>query len=205
MLNYVDDNEARTVGTCVSEVMFSHEVRGDKFYNFRIKVDRLSENSDVLVVTVPEKVFLTLGEFYGKKLEILGQFRSYNNYTENGNKLILTLFAREINVLEDDALCDNEIYLNGYLCKPPVYRVTPFGREIADILLAVNRAYNKSDYIPCIAWGRNARIVKNMQVGQNIRIFGRMQSREYQKKISEEEILTKTAYEVSVNKLECVD
>ena len=205
MLNYVDDNEARVIGTCIDEAVFSHEVREEKFFGFKVKVSRLSENADILVVTVSEKILNELGSFNGKKIEILGQFRSYNNYTESGNKLILTLFAREIDVLEDDEPCDNEIYLNGYLCKTPVYRVTPFGREIADILLAVNRAYNKSDYIPCIAWGRNARIVKNMQVGQNIKIFGRMQSREYQKRLSEEETVTKTAYEVSINKLEYIE
>lgn len=202
MLNYVDDNEARVIGTCISEAELSHEVKDEKFYNFYLKISRLSENFDTLVVTISEKLLCAFGDIFGKKLEIIGQFRSYNNYTESGNKLILTLFAREILLKDDDEPCDNEIYLNGFLCKPPIYRVTPFGREIADILLAVNRAYNKSDYIPCIAWGRNARIVKNMQVGQNIKIFGRMQSREYQKKLSEDETVTKTAYEVSVNKLE---
>lgn len=205
MLNYSDDNEARIVGSCISEAQLSHSVKDENFYNFKVKVDRLSENSDILVVTVSEKLIRDLEKLQGKKLEITGQFRSYNNYSEHGNKLILTLFAREINEVAEDELCDNEIYLNGFLCKPPVYRVTPFGREIADILLAVNRAYNKSDYIPCIAWGRNARFVKNMQVGQNIKICGRMQSREYQKKLNENETITKTAYEVSVNRLELVE
>ncbi len=205
MLNYVDDNEARIVGVCMGEASLSHSVKEEKFYNFKVKVDRLSENSDVLVVTASERILCELGDINGKKLEITGQFRSYNNYSASGNKLILTLFARDIEEADIDALCDNEIYLNGFLCKNPVYRVTPFGREIADILLAVNRAYNKSDYIPCIAWGRNARFVKNMQVGQNIKIWGRMQSREYQKKVNENETVTKTAYEVSVNQLELAE
>ena len=133
---------------------------------------------------------------------ITGQFRSYNNYTDNGIKLILTLFAKELEEADEDEELDNEVYLNGFICKPVVYRVTPFGREIADILLAVNRAYNKSDYIPCIAWGRNARFAKNLVIGQNVRLWGRMQSREYQKKLSEDETVTKTAYEVSVSKLD---
>ena len=137
-------------------------------------------------------------------MNVKGQFRSYNNYTESGNKLILTVFARdiEINPEEVNLKNPNYIYLNGFLCKKPVYRTTPFGREITDILIAVNRAYNKSDYIPCIAWGRNARFAGSLEVGENIKIWGRIQSREYQKKISETESITKTAYEISVSKME---
>lgn len=205
MLNYIDDNEARIVGCAIGEPLYSHSVKEENFLNLSVKVDRLSENSDVLVVTVSERLLEGLGNLEGKKLDISGQFRSYNNYLPNGNKLILTLFAKDIREVEEDVLDENEIYLNGYLCKTPVYRVTPFGREISDVLIAVNRAYNKSDYIPAICWGRNARLVKNLSVGQNIKIFGRMQSRQYQKKISEDETITKTAYEVSVNRIEIAD
>ena len=205
MLNYIDDNEARIVGCAIGEPLYSHSVKEENFLNFSVKVDRLSENSDVLVVTASERLLEGLGNLEGKKLEISGQFRSYNNYLPNGNKLILTLFAKDIREVEEDVLDENEIYLNGYLCKTPVYRVTPFGREISDVLIAVNRAYNKSDYIPAICWGRNARLVKNLSVGQNIKIFGRMQSRQYQKKISEDETITKTAYEVSVNRIELAE
>lgn len=205
MLNYIDDNEARIVGCAIGEPLYSHSVKEENFLNFSVKVDRLSENSDVLVVTASERLLEGLGNLEGKKLEISGQFRSYNNYLPNGNKLILTLFAKDIREVEEDVLDENEIYLNGYLCKTPVYRVTPFGREISDVLIAVNRAYNKSDYIPAICWGRNARLVKNLSVGQNIKIFGRMQSRQYQKKISEDETITKTAYEVSVNRIEIAE
>ncbi len=204
MLNCVEDNEARIVGRVVSYLTFSHDVHTECFYRFSIRAERLSDNADVITVTVSERMLTDLQIEIGQKIEVSGQFRSYNNYTDNGNKLVLTLFAKEIKNASEEAMIENEIYLNGFICKPVVYRVTPFGREIADILVAVNRAYNKSDYIPCIAWGRNARFVKNLEVGQNIKIWGRMQSREYQKKINEEESVTKTAYEVSICKLDVV-
>ena len=204
MLNCVEDNEARIVGRVASYLTFSHDVHTECFYRFSIRAERLSDNADVITVTVSERMLTDLQIEIGQKIEVSGQFRSYNNYTDNGNKLVLTLFAKEIKNALEEAMVENEIYLNGFICKPVVYRVTPFGREIADILVAVNRAYNKSDYIPCIAWGRNARFVKNLEVGQNIKIWGRMQSREYQKKISEEEAVTKTAYEVSICKLDVV-
>jgi len=202
MLHCVEDNEARVIGTVCGYLTYSHDVHGERFYRFMLKSDRLSENADLICVTVSEKMLTEVGINEGRRLEIAGQFRSYNNYSGEGNRLILTLFAKEITVVEDDTEATNEIYLNGYICKPVVYRVTPFGREIADILLAVNRAYNKSDYLPCIAWGRNARFARRLPVGQNVKIWGRMQSRDYQKKISETETVTKTAYEISVNRLE---
>jgi primosomal replication protein N len=140
-------------------------------------------------------------------LIIEGQFRSYNNFNSNsGHKLMLTVFAREIEISEEEVTNKNpnQICLNGFVCRKPMYRTTPFGREIADILLAVNRAYNKSDYIPCIAWGRNARFAGNFEIGDNIRIWGRIQSRTYQKKISEDETEERVAYEISVSKMEAV-
>jgi primosomal replication protein N len=143
----------------------------------------------------------------GKHIEVLGQFRSYNSYHNEGNRLILTVFARDINFLDDDAVVKNpnQIFLNGYVCKKPIYRTTPFGREITDILLAVNRPYNKSDYIPCIAWGRNARYSESLEIGHNIKVWGRIQSREYQKKVNETEFEKRVAYEVSVSKLEYLE
>lgn len=204
MLNCAEDNEARIVGYVASDLSFSHEVHTEGFYRFYIMCDRLSENKDIIVVTISERLLEGFTLLVGTKIEITGQFRSYNNYSGEGSKLILTLFAKDLRLADDCERCENEIYLNGYICKPVVYRVTPFGREIADILVAVNRAYNKSDYIPCIAWGRNAKFVNSLDVGANIKIWGRMQSREYQKRISEEETVTKTAYEVSVSKLESV-
>lgn len=202
MLNCMEDNEACVIGEVCGYLTYSHDVHGERFYRFMLRSERLSENSDLICVTISEKMLTEISIDIGMRLKICGQFRSYNNYTGLGNKLVLTLFAKDVTVADESEKAMNEIYLNGYVCKPIVYRVTPFGREIADILLAVNRAYNKSDYIPCIAWGRNARFVKHLDVGCNVKIWGRMQSREYQKKINETETVTKTAYEVSINRLE---
>ena len=168
---------------------------------------RLSDICDYINVTVSERLLQNLEIHEGLEVTVNGQFRSYNNYSETGNRLILTVFARDIAKradLSDEEVNSNPnyIFLNGFLCKKPVYRSTPFGREITDLLIAVNRAYNKSDYIPCIAWGRNARYSSSLNVGDNIKIWGRIQSREYQKKISEDESVTKTAYEISVSKME---
>lgn len=205
MLNCAEDNEARIVGYVASDLEFSHEVHTEGFYRFIIMSDRLSENKDTIVVTISERILADVEIPAGTKVEVTGQFRSYNNYSGEGSKLILTLFARDLRISDDCEKCENEIYLNGYICKPVVYRVTPFGREIADILVAVNRAYNKSDYIPCIAWGRNARFASGFEVGTRVRVWGRVQSREYTKKLSETECEKRVAYEVSISKLECGD
>ena len=198
------NNEVELTGIVESELIFSHEVYGEGFYSFTVRVLRLSDISDNINVTVSERLLQNFALKIGDTVRINGQFRSYNNYSENGNRLILTVFARDIEINPEDADFKNPnyIFLNGFLCKKPVYRTTPFGREITDILIAVNRAYNKSDYIPCIAWGRNARFAGSLEVGENIKIWGRIQSREYQKKISETESITKTAYEISVSKME---
>ncbi len=203
--NIIENNMVTISGKIVSETEFSHEVYGEGFYTFTMEVPRLSESYDRIVVTVSERLVsrekLVIGEF----IEVEGQFRSYNNYNnDSGSKLVLTVFAREVNFLEDDRKVrnPNQIFLNGFICKKPIYRTTPFGREITDILLAVNRPYNKSDYIPCICWGRNARYASGLEVGDNIKIWGRIQSREYQKKLVNGEVATKVAYEVSVSKME---
>ena len=203
---YFENNKVFIAGTVDSELEFSHMIYGEKFYLFKLKVPRLSENSDLINVTISERFFPILKPEFGDSVEIQGQFRSYNNFTEVGNRLILTVFVKTIEYVDsiDEIQNPNRIFLNGFICKPPIYRTTPFQREIADILLAVNRSYNKSDYIPCIAWGRNAKYAETLGVGLNLRIWGRIQSREYQKKISEEEFETKTAYEISVSKLEAV-
>ena len=202
MLNCADDNEARLVGKISKNLEYSHEVHGESFYKMTVQSERISENCDEIIVTVSERLIADMDTEIGTTVEIFGQFRSYNNYSGEGSRLILTLFAREIYVSDQE--CENEIYLNGYICKPAIFRTTPFGREIADILLAVNRAYGKSDYIPCIAWGRNAKFAQNLPVGTNIKVWGRMQSRNYQKKIDDETVVEKTAYEVSISKLEIV-
>lgn len=195
-------NIATVSGYVLSEAQFSHEVYGEGFYSFFVDVPRLSEASDKIPVTISERLLAPDRLEVGTHITIMGQFRSYNNYSDTGSKLLLTLFAREIIFTDEEPKTPNEIVLTGFICKPPVYRHTPFGREIADILLAVNRSYNKSDYIPCIAWGRNARFCQGLEVGSKIRLTGRIQSREYKKRISDEEFVTKTAYEVSVIKLE---
>lgn len=202
--NSEKNNKVFIIGEVVSEAAFSHEVYGEGFYDLSVKVTRLSGQADILPVTVSERL-ITDGDLkVGATLCALGQFRSYNKIENGKSRLMLTVFVRE---LADAPLSKNpnSIVLSGYICKPPVYRTTPFNREIADVLIAVNRAYNKSDYIPCIAWGRNARFVKNLQVGDKIALSGRIQSREYQKKISDYEVKTMTAYEVSVSKLAAYD
>ena len=198
----LENNNVLIMGKVASGYQFSHEVYGEGFYLFYVSAARLSENADILPVTVSERLIDKELLKVGAKINVKGQLRSYNNYTNKKNKLVLTIFAREIEMMDEILEKNpNQIYLNGYVCKKPVFRTTPFGREIADILVAVNRAYNKSDYIPCIAWGRNARFSSNLNVGDNIKIWGRVQSREYQKK-NGEEIEKRVAYEVSIARVE---
>lgn len=199
-----ENNTVLIAGKIVEGCVFSHEVYGEGFYTFQISSERLSDKEDILPVTVSERL-IDLGLLQvGKKVDIIGQLRSYNNYNSKKNRLVLTIFAREIKLMEEEGKSENQIFLNGFICKPPIYRKTPFGREISDILVAVNRAYNKSDYIPCIAWGRNARYMANLEVGSNIRVWGRVQSRTYQKRVGEE-TEERIAYEVSVSKIELPD
>ena len=199
--NIQTSNKVEVIGEIESEFSFSHEVYGEIFYYFTLKIPRLSEMSDYIVITTSERLLNNNDFKIGSKVYITGQFRSYNNYTNSGNKLILTIFAKDIVKVENEQFL-NQIILNGFVCKAPIYRTTPFGREITDILLAVNRTYNKSDYIPCITWGRNAKFAGTLSVGDNVIVTGRIQSREYQKKLSETESITKTAYEISVSKIE---
>ena len=197
------NNEVHLAGYVDAEPIFSHEVYGEKFLIFPLRVKRLSDISDIINITVSERLVKISPIQKDDFIKVSGQFRSYNNYSQTGNKLVLTVFALDLSHIEDeDGENPNYIYLNGFVCKKPVYRVTPFGREITDILIAVNRAYNKSDYMPCIAWGRNARFSSDLEVGTNIKIWGRIQSREYQKKLSEDETITKTAFEISISKME---
>lgn len=201
--SYTENNKVIIAGTVASVPEFSHEVYEEMFYTFMLDTPRLSETRDTVKVTISEKFLVGDGLAVGDRVIIQGQFRSYNNFTNVGNRLILTVFVKDIEKSFDhEEKSLNSIYLNGYICKKPVYRTTPFGREIADILLAVNRSYNKSDYIPCIAWGRNAKYAGCLEVGDNVEIKGRIQSREYQKRLSETEVESKTAFEVSVSRLE---
>ena len=204
MDNLMLNNKIYLEGTVVSELEFSHEMYGEGFYTFNLEVMRLSDSKDLLNITVSERLITTMDLKIGTEIVVEGQLRSYNKFIDGNNKLILTVFASNIEYCEERSKNPNEIFLDGFICKEPVYRTTPFGREIADLLLAVNRSYNKSDYIPTIAWGRNSRFCKTLEVGDNIRIWGRLQSREYQKKISETEVVKKIAYEVSISKMEKV-
>ncbi len=211
--NYSENNQLVLVGKVTSDKRFSHEIYGEKFYIFDLSVPRLSGNADNIPITISERLLLEEDLEIGKNVIIEGQFRSYNSFENERNRLVLTVFAKEIKFAEDQEEefkptkenTSNEVILDGFICKKPIYRKTPFGREIADILLAVNRAYNKSDYIPCIAWGRNARFCENIPVGTEVRIIGRVQSRQYEKKYEDGTSEIKIAYEVSVASLEVID
>ncbi len=205
MDNLMLNNKIYLEGTCVSGLEFSHEMYGEGFYVFRVAVNRLSDASDIIPVTISERLITDIEIKEGLELVIEGQLRSYNKFIDGSNRLILTVFARDIQPCIEKSKNPNQIFLNGYICKEPVYRTTPFGREISDILLAVNRPYNKSDYIPTISWGRNSRFCRTLKVGDNIKVWGRLQSRQYQKKLGESDLITKTAYEVSISKLELAD
>ncbi len=203
----MQSNYIKIVGKINSNLEYSHEVFGEKFYEFFIEVPRLSETKDMLPVIISERLIHDINMDIGNYIVIEGQFRSYNRYENSYNKLLLRVFARDIYVPEENQIDElikhpNEVFLDGFLCKETKFRTTPFGREITDMLLAVNRSYNKSDYIPCIAWGRNARYCEKLEVGDRIKLWGRVQSRNYQKKNEDDVYETKTAYEVSITKLE---
>lgn len=203
----IENNQVSIMGKIVSPFSFSHQVFGEGFYTMDLLVKRLSDSEDKIPVMVSERLVDVTQEYIGEQIEIQGQFRSYNRHEERRNRLVLSVFAREISFIEEetDAVPVNQIFLDGYICKPPVYRKTPLGREIADLLLAVNRPYGKSDYIPCISWGRNARYASAFAVGGHVLIWGRIQSREYMKRVGENETEKRTAYEVSVSKLEYIE
>ena len=203
----MENNKVTVIGTIVSGFTFSHAVFGEGFYLVDLLVNRLSEQADTIPLMISERLIDVTKDYRGCTMEASGQFRSYNRHEEKKNRLVLSVFAREVEFVEDDDenMKSNAIFLDGYICKPPVYRKTPLGREIADLLIAVNRPYGKSDYIPCICWGRNARYASAFQVGGHVLIWGRIQSREYVKKISEEETQKRIAYEISVSKLEYAD
>ena len=200
--NLMKNNKVTISGEVVSEPEFSHEVYNEGFYEFYLKVNRLSVAYDIIPVTISERLMKISNIKVGSKISGYGQFRSYNKLQDGKSKLLLTVFLREI-LPYDEYANPNSIEITGYVCKEPVFRTTPFNREISDVLLAVNRSYNKSDYLPCIAWGRNARFVKDFVVGDKVIVSGRIQSREYQKKI-DDEVVTRTAYEISLSKIELI-
>ncbi len=202
-----ENNQVSIVGEIVSDFRYSHEVYGEGFYMVDVSVSRLSNFVDYIPVMVSERLIDVTGDYTGRYVYISGQFRSFNRHEEKKNRLVLSVFARELELLEDadEESASNQIFLDGYICKESVYRKTPLGREIADLLVAVNRSYGKSDYIPCICWGRNARFASGFEVGTHVQIWGRIQSREYVKKINENEVEQRVAYEVSVSKIEFLE
>lgn len=200
----IENNQVTVMGEIVGDFAFSHEIFGEGFYMVDVKVQRLSESYDIIPVMVSERLLDVNADYKGMLISVSGQFRSYNRHEERKNRLVLSVFAREIEFVDEieESARTNQIFLDGYICKEPIYRKTPLGREIADLLLAVNRPYGKSDYIPCICWGRNARYASNFRVGERCAIWGRIQSREYMKKLDEENVERRVAFEVSVSKLE---
>jgi single-stranded DNA-binding protein len=208
MENAINNNNITLAGVVEKEPEYSHEVLGEGFYVFMLKCSRTSGNKDTLPVMISDRLVDIREIKVGQVVTVSGQIRSFNRHIDDvKSKLILSVFARELELAQDVTELPfeeniNTVILDGFVCKPPIYRCTPKGREIADILVAVNRPYGKSDYIPCIAWGRNARFAGGLEVGEHIQIQGRFQSREYSKKISDNEIETRVAYEVSVSRID---
>ena len=202
----IENNKVSVIGKVISEFTFSHEVFGEGFYILEVAVNRLSDQADIIPLMISERLIDVKQDYRGQTIEAIGQFRSYNRHEGTKNRLVLSIFVREYSFMEEftDYTKTNQIFLDGFICKEPIYRKTPLGREIADLLVAVNRPYGKSDYIPCIAWGRNARYASQFEVGSRLRIWGRVQSREYTKKISETEGQKRVAYELSVSRLEFI-
>lgn len=202
-----ENNQVSIVGEIVSDFRFSHEVYGEGFYVVDVAVNRLSNFMDYIPLMISERLIDVNEDYIGQTIYVMGQFRSFNRHEEKKNRLVLSVFVRELELLDeiDEDIKTNQIFLDGYICKDPIYRKTPLGREIADLLIAVNRSYGKSDYIPCICWGRNARFAGKFEVGTHIHLWGRIQSRTYQKRLEDDVVEKRTAYEISVNKIECVE
>ena len=200
----IENDQVTIMGKVATDFSFSHEVFGEGFYMVEVEVKRLSNSEDRIPLMISERLIDVTQDYTGEYIMVHGQFRSYNRHEEQKNRLVLSVFVREISFMEEepDGTKTNSIWLDGYICKEPIYRKTPLGREIADLLLAVNRPYGKSDYIPCICWGRNARYASGFEVGEHVQLLGRIQSREYVKRISDTETEKRVAYEVSVSKLE---
>lgn len=196
-----DTNLVNLIGELDKDLEFSHEIFGERFYNTKIKINRLSDSYDTLPITVSDRLLEEIDFINNKLVNVVGQLRSYNKNIDNKNRLVLTVFARDLKISDEDNKDPNSIFLDGYICKSPIYRKTPLGREITDLLVAINRPYNKSDYIPAIVWGRNAKFSKSLKVGDRVQMWGRVQSREYEKKNDNGEILKKVAYEVSISKI----
>ena len=202
-----ENNQVSIMGEIVSDFRFSHEVYGEGFYMVDVAVNRLSNYLDYIPLMISERLIDVNADYIGQIIYVTGQFRSFNRHEEKKNRLVLSVFVRELEFLEElqEDMKSNQIFLDGYICKEPIYRKTPLGREIADLLIAVNRSYGKSDYIPCIAWGRNAMFVSQLEMGTHIEIGGRIQSRGYVKMHEDGTEEQRTAYEVSVSKINVLE
>lgn len=206
-----EDNQVELVGEIASDFTYSHAVRGERFFTMQLSVKRLSDFADSIPVIVSERLMDVNRDYKGECVYIAGQFRSFNRHEEGRNRLELFVFAREIEFFDTNSENEfpsfenrNLVFLDGYICKNVIYRKTPLGREIADVLLAVNRPYGHSDYLPCVCWGRNARFASTLEIGTQVRFDGRIQSRTYMKKISPTTAEKRVAYEVSVSSIETV-
>lgn len=200
-----ENNEVKVSGIVKGNFEFSHEVCGEKFYRGHIQANRASGFVDEVPILISERIINVNDSWNSRRVRVSGQFRSYNQHIDDKSKVVLNVFVEEIEEIEEMAADENEIELIGFVCKAPTYRKTPLGREISDLLIAVNRPYGRSDYIPCVAWGRNARYTHSFELGKKIHISGRVQSREYTKKLSENESEIRTAYEVSIGMLEVIE
>lgn len=202
----MEHNQVAVTGEVVSDFAFSHRVYGEGFYTLKVAVSRYSNFVDILPLMVSERLIDTNRRYIGQTVKVNGQFRSYNRHEEDKSHLLLSVFVRDMEFVDktEGRRDGNQIFLDGFVCKQPVYRKTPLGREIADLLIAVNRPYGKADYIPCICWGRDARYASGFKVGGHVKANGRIQSREYMKKVSESETQRRTAYEASIHKIECL-
>ncbi|MEA5060326.1 MAG: single-stranded DNA-binding protein [Candidatus Pelethousia sp.] len=201
MMRANEDNTVCVSGMVYEDALLDHELYGEAFYALRLQVERLSGVADILPVTLPARICPRIPQI-GDRIRICGQLRSYNKHTDGANRLVITVFAKAVEPISPEEVPENSIQLIGFICKPVVYRTTPFLREIGDMLLAVNRSYNKSDYLPCIAWGRNALFARELPVGGRVRVEGRLQSRSYQKCLPDGTVTERTAYEVSCSTVE---
>lgn len=202
-----ENNSKITICGLITEPEFNHNSNGENFYKAFVTVRRTSGAFDILPVIISDRI-IDMNEIkVDDCVMIVGQIRSRNIHIGEKHKLELFIFTEIIEIYENEveAPFNNDVTFNGFICKEPNYRKTPLDREITDVLIAVNRAYGKSDYIPCITWGRTAKFVGNLPVGTHIEVTGRFQSREYTKKISEDEVETRVAYEVSIGRVEVIE
>ena len=198
----MESNIAELCGAVLSELKYSHKTYGEIFYTFVLGIERRSGYIDEINIMVSERLIFDNPPRLNDFVEIKGQVRTYNELSEGRNKLNVVVFAKEIYLSENFGYNENYVYLEGFLCKEPLKRTSPLGRDICDLMMAVNRMYNKSDYIPCIAWGRNAGYAESLGVGTKLSVEGRIQSIDYRKKLEDGSSEMRKAFEVSIVKIE---